>query len=304
MEEFQPTSPTTKVFSTPADWAWRPDSFENFLRELEHAAAVLSRSNHLILYRGHRDRSWLIDSTIARSLKQIWLRTPPGDQFNKRAQNTFELHRLLISAVLWKFGHAMGPCPELFVLEHQDPEIDPWFELMKRLQQYPDKEPDWEALPGTPLVDWSSSSDIALFFANRHRTSSQSGAVFILDATEIGPIQMKRKVAEILRRLEEELHDRSPGLPLLFCPPKQTLMLRAKRQSAYYFAHMDLRCDLSELWRIHEQTIGKRIILKLILPAGTDGVAANYLHQRRLDEDYVMVNEVPVSSGGSSKAPQ
>lgn len=291
MEEFQPTSPTTKVFSTPMDWAWKPDSFENCLRELEHAAAVLSRSNHLILYRGQRDRSWLIDSTIARSLKQNWLRTPLDHQFDKRAQNTFELHRLLVSAVLWKFGNVIGPNPELLALEQQDQGLDSWFELMKRLQQYPEKEKDWEGLPGTPLVDWSLSPDIGLFFANRHRTSSQSGAVFIVDATEIGPIQMTIKVTEILRILEKTLHDRSPGLPLLFCPPKQIMMLRANRQSTRYFAHMDLRYDLSEIWRIHEQSIRKRILLRIILPTGTDAAIANYLHQKGLDESFVMVNE-------------
>jgi len=101
----------------------------------------------------------LIDSTIARSLKQSWLRIPPGHQFNQRAQDTFELHRLLVSAVLWKFGHAIGPNPELLAHEQRDQELDSWFELMKRLQQYPEIEKDWEALPGTPLVDWSLSPD-------------------------------------------------------------------------------------------------------------------------------------------------
>jgi len=291
MEEFQPLSSTTKVFSTATEWAWKPDSFENCLRELEYASAILSDANHLILYRGQRDISWLIESTIARSLKQKWFGVPDGHSFNQRAKNTFELHRLLASAVLWKFGHVMGPHPDLLAEEQKEPELDALFELMKRLQQHPKKEADWAELPGTPLVDWSLSSDIGLFFANRDRKSSQAGAVFILDATELGPIQMKKKVAEILQILEETLHDRSPGLPLLFCPPKQTMMLRATRQEARYFAHMDLRFDLSEIWRIHEQNIGKRVLLKLILPAGTEAAIANYLNQKGLNENHVMINE-------------
>ena len=291
MQEPPPLSATTKVFSAPTQWTWKPDSFENCLRELEHAAAVFSRSNHAVFYRGQRDRSWLIESTLARNLKHSWFRTPTGHQFTERAQNSFELHRLLVSAVLWKFGHAIGPNPELLALEKQDQEIDSWFELMKRLQQHPEKEKDWEGLPGTPLVDWSQSADVGLFFANRHRTSSQSGAIFIVDATAIGKIQMTIKVAEILRILENNLHDRAPGLPLLFCPSRQTKMLRATRQSARYFMHMDLRYDLSQIWRIHEQNIGKRVLLKLILPTGTDETIASYLHQKGLDESFVMVNE-------------
>lgn len=291
MEEFQPLSSTTKVFSTATEWAWKPDSFENCLRELEHVSAILSDANHLVFYRGQRDISWLIDSTIARSLKQKWFGIPGGHSFNQRAKNTFELHRLLASAVLWKFGHTMGPHPDLLAEEQKEPELDALFELMKRMQQHPEKEPGWAELPGTPFVDWSLSSDIGLFFANRERTPSQAGAVFILDATELGPIQMKKKVVEILQALEETLHDRSPGLPLLFCPPKQTKMSRATRQEARYFAHMDLRLDLSEIWRIHEQNIGKRVLLKLVLPAGTEAAFANYLNQKGLDENYVMVNE-------------
>lgn len=291
MDEIQPLSPTTRVFSTPMNWAWKPDSLENCLRELEHASGVFSRTNHSILYRGQRDASWLIDSTIARSLKQNWFKVPDGEQFDWDAQNSFELHRLLVSAVLWKFGHVMRPLSDLLAEEQKEKEIDSWFELMKHMQQHPEKEPDWAGLPGTLLVDWSLSPDIGLFFANRHRTPSQAGAVFIVDATEMGPVQMKIKVAEILRILEETLHERSPGLPLLFCPPKQTMMLRANRQSARYLAHMDLRHDLSAIWRIHEQNIGKRVLLKLILPAGTDADLATYLGQKGLDESYVMVNE-------------
>lgn len=291
MEEFQPLSSTTKVYSTATEWAWEPDSFDNCLRELGHASSILSEANHLALYRGQRNMSWLIDSTLARSLKQKWFGVPDGHSFNQRAKNTFELHRLLVSAVLWKFGHVIKPHTDLLTEVQKEPEFDALFELMKRMQQHPEKEPDWAELPGTPLVDWSLSSDIGLFFANQNRTSSQAGAVFILDAIELGQVKMEKKVAEILQILEGTLHEQSPGLPLLFCPQKQTKMLRATRQEARYFAHMDLRLDLSEIWRIHEQNIGKRVLLKLILPAGTEAAIAHYLDQKGLDENYVMVNE-------------
>lgn len=293
MQEFSPISATTLVTSTRAHWTWEPVAVESCLHELEHAVANFSRPNpdRAVLFRGQRDKSWLIESTLSRNLKHKWFSTPNSHQFIEHAQNSFELHRLLLSAVLYKFGHAIVPKAELVAHEKQDPVIDSWFELMKRLQQYPEKEPDWEGLPGTPLVDWSQSADIGLFFANRHRTSLQAGAIFIVDATAIGKIQMTLKVTEILRLLESTMHDRAPGLPLLFCPSRQTKMLRAIRQSARYFMQMDLRYDLSQIWRIHEQNIGERVLLKLILPAGTNESIANYLQQKGLEESFVMVDE-------------
>jgi hypothetical protein len=293
MQEFSPISSTTQVTSTLTQWTWEPVSVESCLHDLEHASANFSRPNsdRAVLFRGQRDKSWLIESTFSRNLKYKWFSTHTGHQFNERAQVSFELHRLLVSAMLWKFGHAIVLNPELLALEEQNQEIDAWFELMKRLQQHPEKEMDWEGLPGTPLVDWSQSADIGLFFANRHRTSSQAGAIFIVDATAIGKIQMTLKVTEILRLLESTMHDRAPGLPLLFCPSRQTKMLRAIRQSARYFMQMDLRYDLSQIWRIHEQNIGERVLLKLILPAGTNESIANYLQQKGLEESFVMVDE-------------
>lgn len=291
MEEIQPSITSTEVISTAREWAWKPDSFENFLNELGHISTTLTGPNRLTLYRGQRNESWLLDSTIARSLKRKWFGIPDGYSFNQEVKETYELHRLLASAVLWKFGRAMGPHPDLLAEEQKEPELDSWFELMKRLQQHPDKEKDWEALPGTPLVDWSLSSDIALYFANQERLPNQVGALFVLDATELGPVQMEKKVVEILQILENKIHEQSPGLPLLFCPKKQTLMTRANRQKAHYFAHMDLRFDLSEIWRIHEQNICKRVLLKLILPAGSDAAFINYLNSKGVNESYVMAGE-------------
>ena len=291
MEEFKPLRSSTKIYSASNEWAWCPASFESFIEEYEHVSDTLSGPDRLVLYRGQRDHSWLLDSTIARSLKKNWFHVLPGHQFNAQAQESFELHRLLVSAALWKFAHVVRPSQELKAHAERIVELDLMFEMMKRYQQYPEREDDWPSVPGTPLVDWSRSKDIGLFFANRHRSQNQSGAVFILDATELGKVQMTKKVEEILRILELQMNDHSPGLPLLFCPPTQILMARAKRQEAYYFAHMDMRYDLAKIWRIHEQALTRRVLLKMILPGGSNDVVARYLDQKGLTEEFVMVDE-------------
>lgn len=291
MEEFKPICPSTKVYSSSSEWAWLPESYETFMREYEYVARTLSSPDRLVLYRGQRDHTWLVDSTIARSLKKNWLHVLPGHQFSARAQDSFELHRLLVSAVLWKFTRVLRPSQELQAHELEIAELDSVFELMKRYQQYPDREEDWESLPGTPLVDWSLSKDIGLFFANWHRSANQPGAIFILDATATGKVLQTIKVSEVLRILEQSINDRSPGLPLLFCPPKQILMTRANRQAARYFAHMDMRHDLAGIWRIHERTLGQRVLLKILLPAESNGAVAQYLEQKGLTEEFVMVEQ-------------
>jgi len=261
------------------------------MEEYEYVSNTLSSPDRLVLYRGQRDHSWLLDSTIARSLKKNWFHVLPGHQFSGQAQESFELHRLLVSAILWKFAYVVRPSPELRMHAEKSIELDSMFEMMKRCQQYPDREHDWPSVPGTPLVDWSRSSEIGLFFANRHRNKDQAAAVFILDATETGKVQMKKKVEKILRIMEAQINERSPGLPLLFCPPSQTLMLRAKRQEAFYFAHMDLRYDLARIWRIHEREIARRVLLKMILPSGTNDAVSEYLKNKGLTEEFVMVDE-------------
>ena len=186
MEEFKPRYSSTKVYSTANEWAWRPETFEAFLEEYQHVSNTLSGPDRLVLYRGQRDHAWLLDSTIARNLKKNWFHVLPGHQFNAEAQNSFELHRLLVSAVLWKFAYVVRPSQELAGQAEKIVELDLMFEMMKHYQQYPEREEDWQSVPGTPLVDWSLSMDIGLFFANRHRNENQTGAVFVTAGTQVG----------------------------------------------------------------------------------------------------------------------
>jgi len=61
------------------------------------------------------------------------------------------------------FGVLYEPSSELYT-ESVKLQLDPWFEFMKRTQQYP--EDDGFFLKGTNLIDWSLSSDGALFICD------------------------------------------------------------------------------------------------------------------------------------------
>ena len=142
MDEFQPIKHTTVVRSNEKNWVWLPHSFKTFLIELEHISTKLLSLDRLILFRGQCDSSWLIDSTIARSLKQKWFKVPMGEKFNFAAQNSFELHMRLSSAVLLKFRYITVPSPGLSDLGEIHLDLDLLFDAMKRMQQYPHLEPD------------------------------------------------------------------------------------------------------------------------------------------------------------------
>lgn len=65
-----------------------------------------------------------------------------GEKFNFAAQNSFELHMRLSSAVLLKFRHITVPSPGLSDLGEIHLDLDLLFDAMKRMQQYPHLEPD------------------------------------------------------------------------------------------------------------------------------------------------------------------
>ena len=201
----------------------------------------------------------------------------------------------LSSAVLLKFRHIAVPSPGLSDLGEIHLDLDLLFDAMKRMQQYPHVEPDQNAPPGTPLIDWTSSADIGIFFANRGRLSDQEGALFVLDATATGEVQQTKSVEEILKTVEAGLYDQPRSPSLLFSPSKQTNMARAKVQKAQHFAQMDMRFDLEAVWRMLELSFGRRVLLKIILPAGSNDLFSNQLLD--LTEQFVMPDESSNSQG-------
>lgn len=288
MKNLQPLKSSTTEVATISDWIWQPESFQTFIDELNHVHDWLTSRNEVALYRGQRDARWLIDCTMARNLKRNWLRMAENEQFNVSAQANQDFQRLWASAIRVKFLSVLRPSAELSSITGTNAMLDPLFELMKRVQQYPHLQRDWDVVPGTPLVDWTLSKDVGLFFANWNREAHHAGAVYIVNATALGNVQQTANIEVILEKMAASINQPGASLPLLFCPQAQILMERANRQKARYFAQMDMRYDLSQIWRVHEQLTESRVLLKLLLPTGTREIAESYLRDHELSEEFLL----------------
>lgn len=278
MKEIMPICSGTIIFSDPH--VWIPNSFDNFLKELEHITKLCAGDDPCPLYRGHADSDWLLESTFARTCKKIILGLLAHEKPHPYVGESIDYHRIVLNLLLLKYGVLIRPPDE------DDPEIDPWFELMKFYQQYPDK--DHNYLKGTFFLDWSLSQDVALFFTNLDRQGD--GAVFIFDSIASGKI-LHRQVGAILDLMNERCNGpnpNAPGIPLVFYPERPKYYEQTERQKARYVAQMDLRYDLEDIWKNQESNMnGELIYLKLILPNGTQNVCTQYLMEKGITKTWL-----------------
>ncbi len=283
MKAISPKLPNTTIGN--AAWEWLPRSFADFLGEVNHVQAHCKELEHLVLYRGHRDRKWLLDSTFARSCKKHVLGIEPWQKirFDKFRMSTNH-QQILLNLFFFKFDFVARPSNELFELGEKRG-IDPWFEFMKRLQQYPEE--DSMHLKGTFVLDWTRNPDVAIYFANESRDGE--GALWICDATATGKTLQIIKVEEILKKMEElGRKDGSLGVPLIFHPQKQLTHKRGANQEPVYIAQMDLRVDFSEVWEnLQQSEPDENIFIKLVLPAGTSEECFHYLKNEGITRDFL-----------------
>ena len=287
MKQPAPACPQTVIDQRTREWI--PRSFDDLLIELRQLQQQFNTKDQLLVFRGHRKREWLLDSTFVRSCKMVLFNLKEHERFSMRLANSLNLHFALLNLFLFKYGILAHPSEELNNLTAQG--IDPWFEYMKRVQQHPDEGQDGPfCLKGTNILDWTSSSDVALYFANENRRGD--GAVFICDSTATGKTLQVLPLGSILEKMDRDGNaGQALGIPLMFHPRHQILNQRAKNQQAIYFAQMELRVDMEMIWHEQEKELkNETIFIKLILPHGTESQVQEYLSGKGLTADFLFPN--------------
>lgn len=144
-------------------------------------------------------------------------------------------------------------------------------------------------------MDWTQNPDVALYFANAERDDDVPGAVFIADSTAMGLIlHCDMKVDCMLDLYEDAISsNKAPGCPIIFCPREQLLQHRPKNQDAIYFAQMDLRFDLTELWTrmMNGRQDGELLFIKLRLPPGSSMECNDWLERKGITKSFLFPDE-------------
>jgi len=192
-----------------------------------------------------------------------------------------------------KFGTIWKPSEEAFAKEKSDG-IDPWYELLKNVQQYPDNYNAVNFNKGTFFVDWTISQEIALYFAvfeglgAKRGISTTDGAIWVYDSSSTGNILQKDKLEKILNLMTDaDFLNGERTFPLMFHPKKQTNQLRAQNQTPIYVAQMDFRYDLADVWASYELQGNEKVFVKLHILQSLKHELAKYLESKGITEEYV-----------------
>jgi hypothetical protein len=226
---------------------WVPSTADNLLKELEYITETNTKDDFLTLYRGQTDSSWLLDSTFLRAGVTELFGLTSYQKLPNSIRHQVSFHRAVASLMLLKFGSIYKPSKEAFSKE-QTYNIDPWFELLKHAQQYPEKYQEVKFIDGTFFIDFTFSQEIALYFSvfdgkeKQRSISSKDGAIWVYDASSTGNILQEDKLEKVLRLMTEgDFLNGQNTNPLMFYPEKHTNQIRANNQAPFYIAQMDFR---------------------------------------------------------------
>lgn len=281
MQRIDPKLASTR--RSPDGHEWLPADFKSFLTELEHIIASCLGHEPKPFFRGHADRTWLLDSTFVRNLIRD-LELKLNQRLSQELRRSTIFNIAIKELLLMKFGIECKPHQELLDLEKKE-NVDPWFEFLKNLQQEPNTDLS-VLLKGTFLIDWTLSSDIGLFFANEDRI--KDGSLWIYDYLENGARYDKymQRLIDLMRSpkfFEDKIYE-----PFILYPKIQIVQERAKNQDTIYIVQLDYRYDLAEMWVNQESRLNTKLLfINLILPDGTQDDCAQYLQSKGITHRFI-----------------
>lgn len=246
-------------------YTWRVNSLNGLLAEI----ASIKEVEEAPLWRGHADSTWTLDSTMARWV-QANLRNKTFSSLIERVspQSSFgDFSRF----ALFKFKHALKPAVAFEDVCRKN-NLDPHFEVIKNLQQFPEIYSDWMVQTGTPMLDWSEDPFLASYFtisnANGDSLISGQGAIFAFLKSRSGNTWIKTSVDELFDAWEAAIDKQEkPGMPLIIHPESQMDEERPRAQKAVYVLQADLANPLDIYWHKKSEEIGKQIFLKVLVPS-------------------------------------
>ncbi len=292
MKKLSPKIKTT--ISDSLEYEWIPSSLDNLLIELDHIIEKASENDALILYRGQANNDWLLDSTFVRNAIRSLFKINNYFSLPISIRHRVSFHRVVTSLFLMKFDKILRPSKEAIRAELAHG-IDPYFELLKNIQQYPEKYTEVPFIQGTNLIDWTNNIEVALFFSvyegqrGNIKMPTCHGSLWIYDASSTGKILQTDKTQRILKLMESsEFLNGGRSLPLMLHPQKQTNQERAKNQKPIYIAQMDFRYDLADVWATYDNTNnGNKSFIKVHILEDIKKELSKYLEQKGITENYV-----------------
>lgn len=288
------SNPRLKSTITSSDTReWIPSSLDNFLKEIDNISKIGHKNDSLILYRGQNNNNWPLDSTFVRKSITALFGIKNYFDLPPSIRHRISFHRSIASLFLMKFDKIIKPSEEAFTKESSHG-IDSYFELLKHVQQYPEKYLEVPFIKGTNLIDWTNVFDIALYFAvfegqeGNRKISDGHGALWIYDASSTGGIWQTGKMKKTMDLMTSgEFLNGERTFPLMFHPQKQTNQHRAFNQKPVYIGQMDFRYDLADVWSSFEKEKNYKIFIKIHIQDSIKYDLANHIESKGVSEEHV-----------------
>jgi hypothetical protein len=296
-EKMTLTSPKLNSLSSNTnERSWSPTSLESLINELDIISETAEQNNSLILFRGQTQKEWPIDSTFVRNCIPVLFNIDDYTKLPTGIRHRSTFHRAVASLLLMKFDQIIKPSQEAYEKEESHG-IDPYFELLKNVQQYPEKYLESPYIKGTNYIDWTYGPDIALYFAifsgigKQRKVSSNDGALYVYDASSTGNIHQTIKMQQVFDNMTSyDFLNGEGALPLMLHPQKQTLQNRASKQKPVYITQMNFSFSLSEVWEQYEKVNETKVFLKIVINEKLKSEVANYLDSKGVTELHVYPN--------------